>query len=71
MAHHRVVVREHHAKIPRIAVCTADGKLPTLPGLAQHFVSAEVHAFPLAERDRALVWLAESAREGGAAEAGA
>ena len=64
-------MREHHAQLPRIAVCTAEGKLPALPGLAAHFVKAEIQAFPLAERDRALVWLTEAARAGGSAEAGA
>lgn len=54
---HMKFVRDHHEAISHVALVT-DSKLANIaPRLAQHFVSAEVKAFPFAERDAALSWI--------------
>jgi SpoIIAA-like len=51
-------VRDHHRSVRRVAV-SAGGKLATLvPGLAEHFVKAELRHFGYDELDRAVEWAA-------------
>lgn len=56
LAHVRFV-REHHKLIPKVAVISDDSKLSAMPGIADHFVTAEVRHFAEAARDDALSWL--------------
>jgi len=54
-------VREHRAKIRRVALVTSDRLVSSVPRLASRFVGAEVRAFPMKARDEALLWVGESA----------
>jgi len=56
LAHVRFI-REHHRMIPKVAVISDDRLLSTMPGIADHFVSATVRHFPAAERENALAWV--------------
>jgi hypothetical protein len=53
-------VREHHSKIRRVALVTADRLVSALPRMASRFVDAEVRAFPMDGRDEALLWVGEN-----------
>ena len=53
-------VREHHSKIRRVALVTADRLVSALPRMASRFVDAEVRAFPMDGRDEALLWVGQS-----------
>ncbi len=57
---HMRFVREHHSKIRRVAIVTADRIVSALPRIASRFLDAEVRAFPMGERDEALLWVAQS-----------
>jgi hypothetical protein len=59
MASHFRFVRDHHRKIRRVALVTKDRLVSALPRIASHFVDAEVRAFPMEQRDEALLWIAE------------
>lgn len=49
-------VRDHHAKIERIALAT-DAKAATfMPRIAEHFVKAELKHFPYAGLEDAIAW---------------
>jgi hypothetical protein len=51
-------VRDHHRKVPRVALA-ADSKLASLaPPLAEHFVQAEVRGFRYDELESAIAWAA-------------
>ncbi len=52
-------VREHHRKIRRVALVTADRLVSALPRFASRFVDAEVRAFPVEGRDEALLWVGQ------------
>ena len=52
-------VREHHRKIRRVAIVTADRLLSALPRVASRFLDAEVRAFPTDSRDEALLWVGQ------------
>ena len=54
-------VRDHQAKIRRVALVTSDRLVSSVPRLASRFVGAEVRAFPMQERDEALLWVGETA----------
>ena len=56
---HLRFVREHHQKIRRIAFVTDDRLLSVLPRISAQFLVAESRAFPMAERDDALLWVGE------------
>lgn len=63
LAHLRFV-RQHHAEVGRVAVCSAEGSgLARLTGLAEHFVAAELRAFPIEAREEALTWLRAGATQ--------
>ena len=54
-------VRNHHREVKRIAFA-ADSKLASLaPGIAEHFIQAEVKSFGYDELDTAIAWAAGSA----------
>jgi len=52
-------VREHHRKIRRVAIVTADRLVSALPRVASRFLDAEVRAFPTDSRDEALLWVGQ------------
>jgi hypothetical protein len=52
-------VREHHTKIRRVAIVTADRLVSAIPRFASRFVDAHVRAFPMSERDEALLWVGD------------
>jgi len=52
-------VREHHTKIRRVAIVTADRLVSAIPRFASRFVDAQVRAFSMSGRDEALLWVAE------------
>jgi hypothetical protein len=54
-------VRDHHQEVKRIAFA-ADSKLAHLaPGIAEHFIKAEVKSFGYDELDTAIAWAAGTA----------
>ncbi|MEM9301720.1 MAG: STAS/SEC14 domain-containing protein [Pseudomonadota bacterium] len=55
---HARFVREHHTKIRRVAIVTDDRVLSAVPRIGAHFLDADVKTFPMAQRDAALVWVA-------------
>jgi hypothetical protein len=61
---HLRFVRDHHRRVRRVALC-AGGTLAALgPGLAEHFVAAELRHFGYDDLDRAIAWASgSSARE--------
>lgn len=59
LSSHVRFVREHHKKIRRVAIVTADRLVSALPRIASRFLDAEVRAFPVDERDEALLWVGE------------
>ncbi len=50
-------IREHHKKIRRVALVSADRLVSAIPRIASRFVDAEVRAFPIDARDEALLWV--------------
>jgi len=53
---HIEFVKNHHRKIPKVALCL-DGAIPSLAThLAKHFVEAEVKHFDYDKLDEALAW---------------
>jgi hypothetical protein len=62
---HMRFIRDHHRKVKAIAL-VADSKLASLaPHIAEHFVKAEVKAFPYDALDSAIEWARESAEPEG------
>jgi hypothetical protein len=57
---HIKFVKEHHRNIEKVAAVTDSGFLSVLPGVANHFVHAEVKHFPYQDKDVALDWLKSS-----------
>jgi hypothetical protein len=57
LVQHIRFVREHQARIRRVAVLTDSPVVELLPALARHFVQAEVRRFAFDQRADALVWL--------------
>jgi hypothetical protein len=56
MTSHLRFVREHHKKVRRIALVTEGRLLSMLPRVARLFIGAEARAFPMKQRDDALLW---------------
>lgn len=54
---HLRFVRDHHRAVRRVAVVSDGAVISHLPGLASHFVAADVKHFPVSERDCARAWL--------------
>ncbi|WP_193164468.1 SpoIIAA family protein [Microbulbifer hainanensis] len=57
---HCQFVRNHHRHIHKIAIVSDHSLLAFMPQLVDHFVCAEVRPFAVADRGRALDWLAEA-----------
>lgn len=57
---HLRFVREHHRKIRRVALVTSDRLVAAVPRFASQFIDAEVRAFPIRQRDEALLWVGGS-----------
>lgn len=57
LASHLRFVKEHHKKIRKIAFVTDDRLLSVLPKISARFLVAEARAFPMADRDDALLWV--------------
>jgi SpoIIAA-like len=57
---HLRFVRDHHAKIKRIAAVTDSKFLTIVPRIAQHFVNAEVKHFSSGDKEAALDWIRSS-----------
>jgi len=56
LSSHFRFVREHHAKIRRVAFVTDSRFLSALPRFARWFVDAELKTFDPASRDAAITW---------------
>jgi hypothetical protein len=56
---HMRFVKEHQAKIRRIALVTNDRLVSAIPRFASRFIAAEARAFPMSRRDEALLWASE------------
>jgi len=57
--HHMKFVKEHHKQIQRVAIVT-DSKLGEIgPGIAKHFVSAELQHFSFDNLSAAKNWIKE------------
>ncbi len=54
---HLRFVRDHQAKIRRVAIVTNDRLISVLPHIATRFVEAEVRSFPMSGHDEALLWV--------------
>ena len=54
---HLRFVRDHHAKIKKVAAVTDNAFLAILPRVVAHFVNAEVRHFSTTETAAALEWL--------------
>ena len=54
---HMHFVREHHAKVERVAIATDSSFAGIAKSLAGHFTSAEFRSFPFADEAKALAWL--------------
>ena len=59
LSSHLRFVREHHAKIRRVAIVTNDRLVSAIPRIVTRFVDAEVRAFPMSGRDEALLWVGQ------------
>lgn len=60
MLAHLKFVREHHNNIERVAVVADGAAASILPGIASHFVHAQVQHFDFASEDAAWHWLRQS-----------
>ncbi len=56
---HMRFIKGHHKKIRKIAFVSDDRLLSVLPRISAQFLNAEPRAFPMAERDQALLWVAK------------
>jgi hypothetical protein len=54
-------VKDHQKAIKKVAAVTDSGFLSILPGIADHFVKAEIRHFEYDDRDDAMEWLMEDA----------
>jgi hypothetical protein len=50
-------VKDHRREIGRVAVVSDSEFLKVMPGVARHFVAAEIRHFPSGQEDAALAWL--------------
>ena len=54
-------VKDHQKAIKKVAAVTDSGFLSILPGIADHFVKAEIRHFEYDDRDDAMEWLMKDA----------
>ena len=57
MHSHLTFVREHHKKIPRIAIVTDSVLRNLAETIGKHFVSADIKSFQYLDLDRAKAWI--------------
>ena len=57
---HLKFVQDHQQQIEKVAAVTDSGFLAVLPGIADHFVKAEVRHFDYEEKENAMKWLTGS-----------
>jgi hypothetical protein len=57
---HLTFIRDHHERVRRVAIVSANRFLSVMPRVADHFVHAQVKYFPYEEKERGLDWLRES-----------
>ena len=57
MLAHVKFVRDHHAKIQKVAAVADEGIVSVLPAIASHFVKAEVKHFDHDDLDNAIEWV--------------
>lgn len=55
---HIQFIKDHHARIRKVAAVTDSALASILPKLAELFVSAEIRHFPYSDFDRAIEWAA-------------
>ena len=56
---HMKFVKNHQQLINKVAAVTDSGFLAVLPGIADHFVKAEVKNFDFEDKENAMKWLTE------------
>jgi len=54
---HLKFIRMHHEHIKKVAVVSDDVVMEFLPGIAAHFVRAEIRHFPYGEYEAARNWI--------------
>jgi len=54
---HLTFVKEHHRKIPRIAIVTDSFLSNLAETLGKHFISADIKAFDYQDMDKARAWI--------------
>lgn len=59
LVEHMKFVRGHHARVGKVALVMDSKLLGLLPGIAKHFVAAEVRHFDYEEVDAAKRWVLE------------
>ncbi len=57
---HMKFVKDHQQHINKVAAVTDSGFLAALPGIADHFVKAEVRHFDFNDKENAMKWLTGS-----------
>jgi hypothetical protein len=60
LVEHFRFVKEHHRYIEKVAFVTDSKLVRLMPKLAEHFVNAEISAFPYSELDAARRWVEET-----------
>ena len=59
LAGHMKFVKGHHARVGKVALVMDSKLLGLLPGIAKHFVAAEIRHFDYEEMDAAKGWVLE------------
>lgn len=54
---HLKFVKNHHQHIEKVAAVTDSSFLSIMPGIARHFVQAEIQHFAYHDKEAALEWL--------------
>lgn len=57
---HVKFVKGHHQSIKRVAIVTDSKLIPIVPGIAKHFVSAEIAPFKYGDIENAKKWILEA-----------
>jgi len=58
--HHMKFVKEHHRQVQRVAIVTDSMVGEIGPGIAKHFVSAQLKHFPFDKLNEAKQWILET-----------
>ena len=57
---HLKFVKDHQRHIDKVAAVTDSGFLEVIPGIANHFVKADIRHFDFEEKENAMKWLTGS-----------